>query len=114
MEIILSPQCESLTGSLGRGFGYHIQRRTDLDGTTRFWGVRNSIGAIPPDGHWRFIVACAELAQNGLHIADIKVSAGELDDALEDATEGMKQSPWVREAIVNAEQVLTLKRVLGL
>ena len=82
MEIILSKQCESLTGSLGRGFGYHIQRRTDLDGKTRFWGVRNSKGSIPPDGHLRFIFTCADLAQSKLHIADIKVTNRELFKAL--------------------------------
>lgn len=82
MEIILSKQCESITGSLGRGFGYAIQRRTDRDGKTRFWGVRQSNGAIPPDGHWRFIVLCATMAQYGLYIADIQVSGYELKAAL--------------------------------
>ena len=57
MEIILSSNCKSLTGSLGRGFGYSIQRRKN-----RFFTKRDSKGIIPPDGHWRFIVACAELA----------------------------------------------------
>ena len=110
MEIILSRNCESLTGSLGCGFGYHIQRRKN-----GFFGKRNSKGNVPHDGHWRFIVACAELAKIGLHIRDIKVKAGELDDALEQATNGEKSSPWCpRTAIVNAEQVLQLKEELGL
>ena len=84
MEIILSKQCESLTGSLGNGFGYHIQRRTDLNGKTRFWGVRQSNGKVPADGHWRFIVACAELAKEKLHISDIRVSGYELKAALQE------------------------------
>lgn len=85
MEIILSKQCEALTGSLGKGFGYHIQRRTDHDGKTRFWGVRQSNGVIPHDGHLRFIFACAELAQMKTHITDILVSRKELSDALWEA-----------------------------
>ena len=85
MEIILSKLCEGLTGSLGKGFGYHIQRRTDRDGKTRFWGVRQSNGAIPSDGHWRFIVLCAEMAQNGLYIKDVRVSGYELKAALTEA-----------------------------
>lgn len=80
MKIIISSACKSLTGSLGRGFGYSIQRQKN-----GFYSKRNSKGIIPPDGHWRFIVACAELAQNGLHISDIKVSRDELKAALNEA-----------------------------
>ena len=89
MEIILSKQCEALTGSLGRGFGYAIQKRTDHEGKTRFWGVRYSNRAVPPDGHLRFIFTCAELAQMGLHISDIRVPRKELAQALAEA--GYKQ-----------------------
>ena len=85
MEIILSKQCEYLTGSLGRGFGYHIQRRTENDGTIRFWGVRKSKGDVPPDGHWKFILSCVNLAQNKLQITDISVSRDEMMDALWEA-----------------------------
>ena len=77
MEIILSKQCESLTGSLGRGFGYHIQRRKK-----GFFAKRNTKGVVPPDGHLRFILSCAELAQSKLHITDIRVPRRELVFAL--------------------------------
>ena len=80
MKIILSKQCESLTGSLGRRFGYHIQRRGK-----NFFGVRQSKGQVPPDGHLRFIIACAELAKSGLHIADIEIYSVELTCALREA-----------------------------
>ena len=75
MEIILSKQCESLTGTLDVGFGYFVVRRGD-----RFFSQR-SRHSVPPDGHWRFIVACAELAQNRLYIADIRVTQEEVDAA---------------------------------
>ena len=77
MEIILSKQCESLTGSLGRGFGYHIQRRKN-----GFFAKRNTKGEVPRDGHLRFIFACANLAQSKLHITDIRVHSEELMYAL--------------------------------
>ena len=77
MEIILSKQCESLTGSLGQGFGYHIQRRNN-----GFFAKRNSKVDTPLDGHLRFILSCAELAQSKLHITDIRVSRMELVFAL--------------------------------
>lgn len=106
MEIILSNQCKSLTGSLGSGFGYHIQRRKN-----GFFAKRNSKGDVPRDGHWRFIATCACLAQNGLHIADIRVSAEELRQALNEANrrygdELVKAEPSL---IYNASDVLRFK-----
>ena len=81
MQIILSNQCESLSGSLGRGFGYAIVKRGK-----RFFAQRgNNKVSVPPDGHWRFILTCAVLARNGLHIADIKVDWTELHSALYEA-----------------------------
>ena len=115
MEIILSKQCESLTGSLGRGFGYHIQRRTENDGTIRFWGVRKSKGDVPPDGHWKFILSCANLAQSKLHITDIKVTNRELYDALREAN---LFSPaylnWNNEETYNASDIINFKNVFNL
>ena len=72
--------CESLTGSLGQGFGYHIQRRKN-----GFFSKRNTKGIVPPDGHWRFILACANLAKMSLHISDIEIYWAELQEALEEA-----------------------------
>ena len=110
MEIILSKQCLALVGMLERGLGYYIRSTK----TGRFFGQR-SRHSVPPDGHWRFIVLCAEMARNRLYITDIEVTAGELDDALEEATNGQLQSPWApRDAVVNAKRVLDLKKELGL
>ena len=80
MEIILSDRVKSLTGSLGYGFGYSIRRRGN-----GFFSMRNPKGNVPPDGHWRFIKACAELALQEVHIVDILVTAKELRDALDEA-----------------------------
>ena len=88
MEIILSKQCEALTGSLGRGFGYSIQRRRDHEGRYHFYSQRSKWN-VPRDGHMRFIFTCAELAQMGLHVSDIRVPRKELAQALAEA--GYKQ-----------------------
>ena len=85
MQVILSNQCESLTGSLGRGFGYFIQRRSNKRGQVHYFSQRSKHGKIPADGHLRFILACAEIAKNTLHITDIKVDWMELMGALEEA-----------------------------
>ena len=84
MEIILSKQCEALTGSLGSGFGYSIQRRRDHEGRYHFYSQRSKWN-VPRDGHLRFIFTCAELAQIGLHISDIRVPRKELAQALAEA-----------------------------
>ena len=85
MEIILSKQCESLTGALGNGYGYFIQRRRGQDGKYHFFSQRSKHPPIPIDGHLRFIFTCAELAQMRLHVSDIRVPRKELQEALEEA-----------------------------
>jgi len=109
MEVILTQKCKSLTGVLGSGFGYHIQRRKN-----GFFSKRNSKGVVPPDGHWRFIVTCAELAKLGLHISDVKVSQTEVLTALRESGRG--DYLWILRypSYLHATDVLTLKQELGL
>ena len=103
MKIILSPECASLTGALDNYTGYHIEHR--LNG---FFSKRNQRGHVPPDGHWRFFVICAEQARRGLHIRDISVGYVELITALHEA--GHHQAACcVNLPSYNAEQVLELK-----
>ena len=115
MEIFLSQHCESLTGSLGRGFGYYI--RSTKKG--RYFGQRSK-HSVPPDGHWRFIVTCAELAQNKLHITDVKVDWFELQGALYEAKH-FTAAEQVRRNYAdknfskyNARDILNLKNTFGL
>ena len=65
-----------LSGALNKNFGYFIVRRK-----SGFYSQRSK-HSVPSDGHWRFIVTCAELAQHRLHIDDIKVPREELSSAL--------------------------------
>lgn len=112
MEIFLTKQCEALTGSLGKGFGYYIHKRSNLNGETRFWGVRQAKGEIPADGHLRFIFACAELAQMKTHITDIRVSAKELRLAFNEARlmYGDRLVKADAKQIYNAREVLDFKK----
>lgn len=114
MEIILTKQCESLTGSLGKGFGYFIQRRRGQNGRYRFFSQRSKHLPIPADGHLSFIFACAELAQAKLHITDIQVSGYELKEALYEAA-------YIASALCvdvdneySADEVLQFKKERGL
>ena len=111
MEIILSKQCESLTGSLGKGFGYFIQRRRGQDGKYHFFSQRSKHPPIPIDGHLRFIFTCAELAQMRLHISDIKVTNRELFEALREAN---LPAPaflnWNNVETYNASDIINYRR----
>ena len=100
---------------LDRGTGYYL--RSTKKG--RFYSQRSK-GFVPPDGHWRFIVLCAELAQNGLHISDIDVHWMELSDALYEARHFVANQ-HIRangvqgvKLIYNARDILNLKTTFGL
>jgi len=108
MKIILSQQCESLTGMLNSSLGYHIEHRKN-----GFFSKRNQRGIVPPDGHWRFIVTCAELAQNKLHIADIRVSREELKQAMYEARIFIAMQ-HLRKDLYDARDILNLKITFSL
>ena len=114
MKVILSKQTLSLVGMLRPELGYYLRRK----GKT-FFAQRSAHGA-PPDGHWRFIVLCAELAQNKLYISDIEVDWMELSDALYEASY-FEANRYVRHIGVrgvkttyNAADIINLKNTLGL
>ena len=115
MELFLSKQCESLTGSLGRGFGYYI--RSTKKG--RFFAQRSK-HSVPPDGHLRFIFLCAKLAQNKLHITDIKVNWYELHTALYEAKcfvaseQVLRNYADKRKASYDARDIINLKTLFVL
>jgi len=108
MEVILTENCTSYTGCVGRGFGYCIQRHNN-----RFFGKRNSKGKVPPDGHLRFIFACAEIAKRQLHIADIRVSGEELQSACQEARQFVAATR-VHSRTYNAEDIINFKTTFGL
>ena len=115
MKVILSNRCLSLTGMLERGLGYHLVKRKN-----GFYARRDSKGFVPNDGHWRFIVLCSELAQNGLYITDVKIDWLELQSALYEA-KCFTASRQVRQnyadkykASYNARDILNLKITFGL
>lgn len=115
MKVILSEQCLSLTGMLERGLGYHLQQRKN-----GFFAKRNPKGFVPSDGHWRFIVLCAELTRNKLYVTDIKVHWLELQTALYEAkcfiaSEQVRRNYADKgKATYNARDVLNLRTTFGL
>ena len=113
MEIFLSKQCESLTGSLGRGFGYYIRSFYCKRKNVTHYYAQRSKHTVPPDGHWRMILTCAVLAQNKLHIADIRVSRAELRSALLEA--GHHIAMWhLCKDTYDARDIINLKITFSL
>ena len=107
MQVFLSKQCLSLTGMLGRGYGYFLVNRKG-----HFYSQRSK-HEVPPDGHWRFIVLCAELAQNRLHISEIRVKPDELIQALQEARLFVA-SQNVKLPFYYARDILNFKTTFGL
>ena len=108
MQVFLSQQCLSLTGMLRSDLGYYL--RATKKGN--FFSQRSK-HTVPPDGHLRFIFLCAELAQNGLHITNIRVSRDELKDALYEARCFIAMQN-LRLDTYNARDILNLKTTFGL
>ena len=108
MKIILSQQCESLTGMLDSSLGYHIEHRKN-----GFFSKRNQRGYAPPDGHWRFIALCAQMAHSKLHIADIKVKREELSSALREAHHFVAADHLLL-VVYHAHDILNLKTTFSL
>ena len=109
MEIILSKQCESLTGSLGKELGYHVQHRKN-----GFFSKRNSNGHVPADGHWMMIRLCANLAMQRLYITDIRVTGYEMKAALQEAAYLESALLVDVDEVYNAEQVLNFIKERGI
>ena len=107
MEIILSKQCESLTGAISTDLGYFLVNRKG-----RFFSQR-SRHSVPPDGHWRFILCCANLAQTRLYLTDIRVKRDELSDALYEAHHFIAAT-HLRLPFYNARDILNLKNTFSL
>lgn len=95
-----------LSGALNKNFGYFIVRRK-----SGFYSQRSK-HSVPPDGHWRFIVACAELA-GMLHIADIIVSREELKQALYEA-HGFVAADHLKLDKYHARDIINLQKTFGL
>ena len=108
MVLNLLSDCKSLTGYIGKGLGYCIQCQKG-----RFFSKRNSKGNIPPDGHWRFIVACAQMARNGVYISDVRATRKEIREALVEANHYLAAQN-LRLDIYTARDIINLQKTFGL
>ena len=107
MELFLSKYCRSFTGTLNRSHGYSICRKGN-----KFFSQRNTRGIVPPNGHIRFIFACAELAREGLLLADIRILGSELLAAATEA--GLTFETILPDVEYNAHDILNIKKYYSL
>ena len=108
MEIILSVNCRSFTGTISRSHGYSVRRTGD-----RFFGIRSLRGNVPPDGHWRFILSIAHLAPANLIVADIRLPGLEIIAALNEAGYPYEAIEMIFPgAVYSATDVLELEKRL--
>ena len=107
---------ESITGYLNKKHGYYI-RRTKKN---KFIGQRAPKKNILPNGHLNFIFDCAQIAKNGLYMADIKVTAEELANALFEAGK-VNFALFVKDkfknnikSLYNAQDIINFKNTFSL
>ena len=106
MELILTENCKALSGSLGHGFGYFIVERRG-----RYYSVRSKHPNVPPDGHLRFIFACAEMVYIHLYLAEIVVPPSEIEQAFAEAGFPILASVYGQgEHAYNADSILAIRK----
>lgn len=105
MEIFLTNQVKAVTGKLDNYTGYYIRRRGN-----NFYSACNPRSGVPADGHWRFIVMCAEQCRRGLYFRDIRVGYLEMIIALHEAGK-YNAAIHICRPIYNAEQILEFKEL---
>jgi len=113
MEVITSSNVETITGKLDSYTGYYLQARRNKNGKARIFSYRKR-GYVPPDGHWRFILMCAQLAHKGLYATDIIVEGKELYLALYEARHHVAADHVNTFKTYNARDIINLKTTFGL
>ena len=110
MEIILSKNCRSFTGTISRSHGYCIRRVRD-----RFFSKRSPNRRAQPDGHWRFIQDIAHMTKISVIVIDVRLSSFELTEALAEANypPSVIIALCVPGHIYNAQEVLLLEQQLN-
>ena len=114
MKIITSSNVETITGKLDSYTGYYLQARiNNRTGKVAIFSYRKR-GYVPRDGHWRFILMCAELAYQGLYATDVLVPGNELYLALREAHHFVAAVSVKPSMTYHARDIINLKTTFGL
>ena len=113
MEVITSSNIETITGKLDSYTGYYLQARRNKNGKAKIFSYRKR-GYVPQDGHWQFILMCAELAYQGFYATDIIVEGMELYWALYEAKHFVAAGNVKLTMTYHAGDIINLKTTFGL
>ena len=113
MTLITSSKVETITGKLDSYTGYFLRVKRSKSGRRTIFSCRRR-GYVPPDGHWRFILMCAELAHTGLYATDIVVDGNELYWALYEAGHYVAAKNTKPRMTYHARDIINLKITFGL
>ena len=113
MRLVTSSNVETITGKLDSYTGYYLRVNRSKTGKYVIYSCRKR-GYVPRDGHWRFILMCAELAYTGLYATDIIVDFKELYWALYEAGHFIAAQCLYRGHTFHARDIINLKITFGL
>ena len=113
MKLVASSNVETITGKLDSYTGYFLRAKRSNTGKYVINSCRKR-GYVPRDGHWRFILMCAELAYQGLYVTDVLVPGNELYLALREAHHFVAAQNIKPAMIYHARDIINLKTTFGL
>ena len=92
MQLILSPFCRSLSGSIKKGTGFVLKRRTDTLGNVLTYAVRTApfTPGVADARHLLFIRLCADLAYDGFPVTGISLTVEEFVGAVMEMLSGQR------------------------
>ena len=113
MRLITSSRVETISGKLESYTGYFLRVKKLKSGKRTIYSCRKR-GYFLHDGHWRFILMCAEMAYDGLYATDIIVDGKELYWALFEADHFVAANNVKMKMTYHARDIINLKITFGL
>ena len=113
MRLITSSRVATISGKIDSYTGYFLRVTRSRSGKRTIFSCRRR-GYVPRDGHWRFILLCAEMAHAGLYVSDIVVDGNELYLALIEAHHWVAADSVKKYMTYNFHHIINLKITFGL
>ena len=113
MKFVTSSYVETITGKLDSYTGYFLRAKRSNTGKYVIYSCRRK-GYIPSEGHWRFILNCAEIANAGFYATDVLVPGNELYLALREAHHFVAADNVKPSMIYHARDIINLKTTFSL
>ena len=113
MTLITSSKVETISGKIDSYTGYFLRVKHSKSGKRTIFSCRKK-GYVPPEGHWQFILMCAQIAYDGLYASDVVVDQKELYWALYEAKHFVAAGNVKLTMTYHAGDIINLKTTFGL